>query len=116
MEVDAELLLDELGQAWSGPQFGREPVLRRVLAQPAADDLLLRTGQLGRAARYGPRPEPVGALLGELGEPTPDRPGRDVEELGNLVGGVSFEMPSDGELAAMFQFRGCAFGSHAPEL
>src|SRR5512135_650770 len=52
VEADAELLSDQFGEAWSGPQLGSEPMLRRVLGQPASDDLLLRRRELGRAARY----------------------------------------------------------------
>src|SRR5512135_582371 len=81
VEADAELLSDQLGEAWSGPQLGGEPMLRRILGQPASADLLLRRRELGRATRHRSWREPLGALLTEQGEPTPDRPGSDVEEL-----------------------------------
>src|SRR5205823_588264 len=77
--------------------------------------LLLRGRELGRAAQDWPSRQPRGAMLSETGQPTPDRPGGDVEELGDLVGGISFEKPSDGELAPMIQLLGCAFGSRTME-
>jgi hypothetical protein len=46
-----------------------------------------------------PAPLPV------CGDPTPDRPGIDAQEIGDFFGGVSLQNPLDGEEAAMFQFR-----------
>jgi hypothetical protein len=114
-ESDAELLLDQLGQPRGRPQFGGESLFQGVVAQPSENDLLLRRRQLAGAARYGTSQQSVRALSSEQGEPTPHRSGRDIEELGDLLGGGSFEVPLDGELAPMFQFLGSAVGSHATD-
>jgi hypothetical protein len=104
MEADAELLPDQPGQARGGPQFGGEPVLGRLLAQPAEDDLLLGGGELGRAARDGASQQSVFAVTSEPGEPAPDRAGIDVKKLSDFLSGESFEDATDGEESSMFQF------------
>ena len=112
MEADAELLLDQMGQAPAGPQLGVEPVLRRLLAQPAPDDLLLGGRELGGTARDGAGAQPLFAGLPEAGEPTPNGSGINVKELRDLLGGVSFEETADGEESSMFQFFRRALVSH----
>jgi hypothetical protein len=104
MEADPELLMDQPGQARGGPQFGGEPVLGRLLTQPAEDDLLLGGRELGRAARDGASEQSVFAIASEPGEPAPDRAGIDVKELSDFLSGVPFEDATDGEKSSMFQF------------
>src|SRR5512135_1312074 len=116
VEPDAALLLDQWGQPGGGPQLGREPVRRGAAAQPPQDDLLLGEGEFARPARYGAGPQALRASVPERGEPPPYRPGRDAEELGDFVGRVPFEGSLDGELTAMLQLVGGAFGSHPPSV
>src|SRR5207244_11427816 len=40
VEVNVPFLLDELGEAPGGPQFGGKAVLGRAVGEPAPDDLL----------------------------------------------------------------------------
>src|SRR5512135_2371584 len=104
MEADAELLLDQPGQAWAGPQLSVEPMLGRIFTQPPEHDLLLGGRELGGTARDGAGAQPLCAGLPEVGEPTPNRSGIDVEEHSDLLRGVSFEDGADGEEPSMFQF------------
>jgi hypothetical protein len=48
-------------------------------------------------------------------DPATDRTGVDIEELGDLRGGVPFQDPLYREEAAMFQLRRWAFVSHDRE-
>ena len=50
-EADAELLLE--GEASAGPQLGVDPPPRRLLTQPAEDDLLPRGREFWGMARDG---------------------------------------------------------------
>src|SRR5512142_374442 len=72
-------------------------------------------GELGGPARYGASRQSLRASGPEQAEPAPDRPGRDAEELGDLVGRVTIEESSDSELTPMLQLVGGAFGSHPTE-
>src|SRR5512135_2735198 len=105
VELDAELLADQLRQARPSPQVGREPVLRRLVGQPSSDDLLLGSRQLGWPARCRAGVQTWPTLLPVCGDPPPDGPGVDAEELGDFLGGVPFQDALNGEAAAMFQVR-----------
>jgi len=98
-----KLLLDQMGQAPAGPQLGIKPVLRRLLPQPAEDDLLLRGRELGGTACDRSGAWSLVAGLAEAGEPTPNRSGIDDKELSDHLGGVSFEEATDGEEPSVFQ-------------
>ncbi len=108
MEVDTPLLLDELGQAWGGPQFGREAVFGRALGQPAADDLLLGRGQFRRPSGDGSCRQTSQPPPPEGRDPTANAAGIDAEEVSDLRGGVAVEDAFDGETPAMFQLSGTA--------
>src|SRR5512135_2474506 len=56
IKVDAELLLDQLGQTRGTPQLGGEPVFQGIVAQPSQDDLLLGGGQFAGSALHGTSP------------------------------------------------------------
>src|SRR5262249_42257163 len=109
---DGELLVDQLRQPRSGPQFGGEPVFDGAAPQPPQDDLLLGDCKLGWPARYRASFQALRAAAAEGGEPAPDRPDRDPEEPGDLVSRVPFEESLDGELPPVLQFDGGALGSH----
>src|SRR5262249_56595325 len=89
VEADAELLLDQLGQPRGAPQLGGEAVLRRVVGQPAADDLLLSGGQLRRPSRDRVRRHARGSTPAAGGYPTSDGAPIDAEEVGYLAGRIS---------------------------
>jgi hypothetical protein len=103
VEADAELLLDEPGQARGRPQLGSEAVLDRVVGQPTADDLLLDGGQLGRPTGHGLRRQAVGTLPSERGDPATDAAGSHAEEVGDLLDGVPLVDSLDGEATTVFQ-------------
>ena len=115
VEPDAERLVDQGRPARPGPEVGREPVLRRLVGHPPADDLLLGDRQLGRPSRRGAGEETLPTLLPVRGDPTPHRAGVDPEELGNLPGGVPIEDPLHGAESAVFQLRWRSFVSHTRE-
>ena len=97
-------MLDQRGQAWSGPPLGVEAVLPRLVAHPSEDDPLLGGRERGRTAQDGAGAQPLCAGSLEAGEPTPNRSGIGFKELSDLLGGVSFEDATDGEEPSMFQF------------
>jgi hypothetical protein len=103
VEADAELLLDEPGQAWGRPQLGREAVLDRVVGQPPAGDLPLDGGQLGRPTGHGLRHQAVGTLPSERGDPATDAAGSHAEEVGDLLDGIPLVDSLDGEATAVLQ-------------
>src|SRR3954468_20753544 len=90
-------------------------MLGRAVGQPPTDDLFLDPRQLGRPSGGEAAEQARLAFAPVRADPTSDRSGVDVEELGDLLGGVSFEDPLDGELAAMLQLRWWAFVSHVRE-
>jgi hypothetical protein len=103
VEVDAELLLDEPGQARGRPQLGGEAVLGGVVGQPAADDLLLGRGQFGRSSGHGLRHQAVGTLSSEGSDPAADAAGSHIEEVSDLRDGVTLLNSLDGELTTVLQ-------------
>ena len=70
VEVDAPLLLDDLGVAWGGPRFGGETMFGRAVGQPAADDHLPGRGRFrwpsgDGSCRQTGQPPPPGGLRKE---------------------------------------------------
>src|SRR4051812_30369786 len=106
VEANAELLLDQLGQAWGGPQLGGEAVLRRVVGQPAADDLLLGGGQLRTPSRDRLRRQASGAVLAEGSHPTSDGAPIDANEVGHFPDRVSVFHALHGQASAKLQDSG----------
>src|SRR5262249_47016835 len=62
-----------------------------------------------------PRPchQTLGALAAEGGQPSPDAPGSDTEEVSNLLGRVPLDNALDSEASAALKLNGCTYGSHA---
>ena len=106
MAVDPPLLLDDLGEAWGGPQFGGEAMLGRTIGQPAPDDLLLGGRQFGWPSGHGSCRQSGGPLPLEGRDPTANAAGIDAEEVSDLPGGVAVEDAFDGETPTVFQFCG----------
>jgi hypothetical protein len=112
VEVGAELLLDELSQARSGPQVGNEAIFGGGVGQPAEHDLLLGRGELGRTPRHRLGRQAITAVAAVDGEPASNAAGIDGEEVGRLLGRVALDHALDGERPAVLQdFRG-ACASH----
>ena len=94
-----------INRARRGPVHNSVPNPCSVgFSQPTEDDLLLGSRQLGGTARDGAGAQPLCAGSPEAGEPTPNRSRIDVEGLGDLLGGGSFEDAADGEGSSMVQF------------
>ena len=92
------------------------PCSRRAVGQPAQGDLLLGEGQLGRSARGGSGEQSPLVLLRDTRRPNDGPTGIDAEELGDLLGGVSFEDALDGQQATMFKFLGRALCLSCPRV
>jgi hypothetical protein len=67
---------------------------------------------LGGRPAAGRAEQARAARLAVGGDPAPHRAGIDVEELGDVLGRVPRQDALNGQEAAMFQFRRCAFVSH----
>jgi hypothetical protein len=87
-------------------------MLPRAVGQPSPDDLLLEERELGRAARGGAGPQAPLALVPVCGDPAADRPRLDIEELGDLLGGIPLQDALDGKKSSAFEFRRGACVSH----
>src|SRR4051794_18398880 len=114
MEVGVKLLLDELGQARSGPQVRGESVLGGRVGQPAEHDLLLSASEPGRTPECasGADRQALVAVAAEGGRPAPDAPGRDLKEGSDLLSRVPLGEALNGEMASPLQFFGCTYRSH----
>jgi hypothetical protein len=96
-------------------QLGIESVLHRAVVQPQAYDLLLEERQRGRSPGGGVGEQARLVSSPIRTDPTSDRSGVEVEELGDLRDGVSLEHPLDGEKTAVLQPHGRALISHGRE-
>src|SRR5262249_26018077 len=106
IELDAPLLLDEVGQPTCGPQLGGEAVLGGVVGQPAEHDLLLGRGKFAGTTGHGWSGQASGALTPEDPDPTANAAGIDPKEVGNCRDGVALADAHDGEPAAILQDLG----------
>ena len=82
--ADAELLLDDRGDAGAGPDLASEAVGLRPVPEELRDQPLLGVGQLGRAARPGPGEQGLGAAVAGACQPAADGLLADAQRLGDV--------------------------------
>ena len=78
-------------------------MLDGVVGQPPADDLLLDGSQFGWPTRHGPSCQAISTLSSEGGDPATDAAGIHVEEISDLLDGVTFLDSLDREPTAVLQ-------------
>src|SRR5258708_262169 len=109
---DPKLLLNEQAEALGCPQLRSEAMIRRVVREPAADDLLLGGRQFGRPARNRSGYQAGQALPVEISKPATDTAGIDPEEVTDLLGRVALRKTLHGKQTPALQLKGGADASH----
>ena len=112
MERDAELLLDQTGDAGGRPEVGEEAEVGGRPPQPAEDFDLLLGRQERLAAGVGRSGEGVVAELAAGADPTADGLDVEVEEGGDVGGRPAFVDLADGAASAFFPIGAGAFNFH----
>src|SRR5205823_5895938 len=79
--ADAELVLDDPGDASASPDLSAEAVGLRPVPEEFGDQPFLRVGELGRAARCRTGEQGPGAAIAAASEPTTDGLFGDVQGL-----------------------------------
>jgi len=105
MKVDAELALDDLGQAWRGPQVGGEAEGFGILAQPAKNLSLLCSPEFAGSARMRLGIQAIGAAFLITLPPFAYGAHVDIEKVGNFLLCVAVEKSIDGQASPSFEFR-----------
>ena len=82
--ADAELLLDDLGDAGTGPDLAAEAVRLRAVPEELRDQTLLSGRELGRASGTGAGAQGLRAAVADTSEPTADAHRRDAQRLGDV--------------------------------
>lgn len=113
MKLDAELALDDLSQASSGPQFGGEAEGFGAFAEPVEDKSFLSPVEFAWSAclRLG-----VQACIAFFLIPLPPfayGAHIDIEKIGDPLLSVAFAEPVDGEPPPSLQLLGRTSCSHA---
>ena len=83
--ADAELPLDDLGDAGAGPDLAAEAVRLRPMPQELGDRTLLPGREPRRVPRRGSRPEHLRAKVPGVGQPAAHGDLGDVEGLGDIA-------------------------------
>lgn len=83
--ADAELPLDDLGDAGAGPDLAAEPVRLRPVPEEFGDQPPLLGGEPRRGPRCGASPERLGAVGPGVGQPAADRNLGNIQGLGDIA-------------------------------
>jgi hypothetical protein len=83
--ADAELLLDDAGDAGAGPDLTAEAVGLRAVPEEFGDRSHLVRRETGPLTRGGSRPQRLGAAVAGAGQPAADGLLGDIEGLGDIA-------------------------------
>jgi hypothetical protein len=110
--VDAEPLLDQVGDSWGGPELGRESERGRELLEPGENPALLAPIQAGLGAGMWSGCQALIPPVSFGGKPSTNRSLADSEDPGDVSDLVAIVDSLDGASAAPIEFLGTALGSH----
>src|SRR4051794_39480512 len=83
--ADAELLLDHLGDAGTGPHLTPKPVSLRAMPEELRDQTLLSGREFGRASGTGVSARGLRPAVADTGEPRADAPGGNAQRPGDVL-------------------------------
>jgi hypothetical protein len=96
MGVDAEFLLENVGQDGRGPNAGVEAVRHRAALHDVVELLLLCFGEFARASAPVPFLDPLQAILIPAAHPRVDAAAVNMKQISNLGWGMAIHAEQEG--------------------
>ena len=104
--TDAELLLDDAGDAGAGPDLTAEAIRLRTVPEEFGDRSPLGRGEPRWATRGGSRPERLGAAVAGAGQPAAEGHLGDIEGLGDVALEPAPPLQGQGTISPPFEALG----------